>query len=116
MLDQGQKTPGAQNVAGSAKGIVTRMGGDTPAWLRAAGIEPGPEGIRPAVLDLAIRATFFVAVVFASYNLGAAAGFVEGAQFAEATEGARAQAGGGTRAFGVPLGNTGTTTVEGATR
>lgn len=96
--------------------IVTRKGGDKLAWLRAVGIEPGPVGIRPhsAVWDYGLPALFYVALAFAAFMAGYAHGTFVAYSEAEATAaalgGARDTLGGGA----VPLGNTGTTTGEGA--
>lgn len=56
MPSQGQKTPSAQNVAGRAQGIVTRMGRN-PQGFGGEAIEPGPAGMRPnrLVLITAVR-------------------------------------------------------------
>lgn len=95
--------------------IVTRKGGN-PQGFRRVAIEPGPEGIRPhsAVLDYGLAALFYVSLAFAAFMAGYAHGtfdaYTEAEAFAAALGGARDTLGGGA----VPLGNTGTTTGEGA--
>lgn len=98
-----------------ATGIVTRMGGN-PKGFRRAAIEPGSVGSRPysAVLDYGLPALFYVSLAFAAFMAGYAHGtfvaYSEAEAIAAALGGARDTLGGGA----VPLGNTGTTTGEGA--
>jgi hypothetical protein len=110
----------------SAKGIVTRMGGN-PQGFRAAGIEPGAVGIRPAAFVQALDSlvdfltpcdgcnhpcrTDQAGCVERYSELVTEQVFAEAICAAGAAAGACARSGDG-RA--VPLGNTGTTTSEAA--